>query len=330
MAELLDRLEELLAQQEARIAKAFRDFIRVMNSDAVTAQVVDLLERGDVPGALKIVDSYVARFASVLPSIQATVGAAAAEELAELASEFIVGISFNPSNPRAAAFAEANRLTLIREFGAEQRRATRQAIARAFQEGTSGPVATARAFRESIGLTSGQERWVANFRAGLENLDRRVLSRALRDRRFDPTVERALRTRRPLTSAQIDRMVERYHARALMLRSETIARTEALRATAQARQEALNQMVEQIGIDPRRVSRVWNATRDERTRDWHSSMQGQQVGLREKFTDGNGNELLWPGDPSAPPETTINCRCVVTFEIKPALQDSEAGRYSTR
>ena len=57
------------------------------------------------------------------------------------------------------------------------------------------------------------------------------------------------------------------------------------------------------------MGKQWIATGDERTRDWHLSMDGQEVEISESFIDGLGNELEEPADPSAPPETTYNCRC---------------------
>lgn len=312
----LDRLEELLDQMEASVRRAFEAFIRGINVPEVVEQLLELIERGDLNGAIAIVDSYIVRFADVIPSIQQTVGTAAAAELAETVSDVILAIGFDPSHPRAAQIARVARLNLIREMVEEQRKAIRQATARAFEEGT-GTAGTARAFRGAIGLTSGQERWVATFEEQLRARDARVLSRALRDRRFDRTLERMLRDKRPLTEAQIERMVERYRARALIMRSENIARTEAVRATSQAREEALRQMIEQTGLDARRVRRIWNATRDRRTRDAHRTMQAQERAITEPFEDGDGNRLQYPGDPAAPAETTINCRCTLTFRVLP-------------
>lgn len=57
------------------------------------------------------------------------------------------------------------------------------------------------------------------------------------------------------------------------------------------------------------MNKVWLATNDGRTRDWHLSMDGQEVGIKEMFIDGLGNELEYPGDPGAEPETVYNCRC---------------------
>lgn len=67
------------------------------------------------------------------------------------------------------------------------------------------------------------------------------------------------------------------------------------------------------------LKKVWIATTDDRTREWHLSMDGQEVDIDENFVDGNENKLEYPGDPSAEPETVYNCRCsmrtiVVGFE----------------
>ena len=63
------------------------------------------------------------------------------------------------------------------------------------------------------------------------------------------------------------------------------------------------------------IKKVWIATPDGRTRDWHLSMDGQEVDLDEDFIDGNGNELSYPGDPDGEPETVYNCRCSMVSNI---------------
>lgn len=320
MATQLERVEALLAAQEAAVRRAFREFIRNVNDPAVLRRIGDFLEAGRPEEAMRIVDSYVERMASVIPQIQNIVGTATAAELAATAGEQILAIGFDPSHPRAAQLARANRLQFIRDFTTEQRTATRLAIAEGFTRGT-GTRQTARSFRESIGLNSQQVQWLANYERRLRALDPRSLGMDLRDRRFDKTVRRAIEAGRELTPKQIESMTERYRARALTYRAETIARTEALRATSEAREESLEQMIEQTGMDRRRVVRVWHATLDKRTRDFHASMNNQQVGLNEKFTDGNGNKLRYPGDPAAPASSTVNCRCTTTTFFKPPSQE---------
>ena len=231
--------------------------------------------------------------------------------------EGTVAVDFDPTNPRAAAIIRENRLQFVREMAAEQRRATTQALTRAMTNG-AGPIETARAFRDSIGLTAYQENAVANYRRLLVARDRAALSRELRDRRSDRTVENAISRDKPLTEKQIDSMADRYRKNYRQMRAETIARTEGTTAASLARDESLQQMIDQTGIDTQRIEEIWNATRDKRTRDWHRSMNGQTVPHGGLFTDGLGNKLRRPGDPQSPAATRINCRCVKTFRIKPA------------
>lgn len=63
------------------------------------------------------------------------------------------------------------------------------------------------------------------------------------------------------------------------------------------------------------LKKVWMATPDGRTRDWHIDMDGQEVNLDENFIDGLGNELEYPGDPGGAPETVYNCRCTMVTDV---------------
>lgn len=63
------------------------------------------------------------------------------------------------------------------------------------------------------------------------------------------------------------------------------------------------------------LKKVWMATPDGRTRDWHIDMDGQEVNLDENFVDGLGNELEYPGDPGGAPETVYNCRCTMVTDV---------------
>lgn len=63
------------------------------------------------------------------------------------------------------------------------------------------------------------------------------------------------------------------------------------------------------------MKKVWIATGDKRTRDWHLSLDGEEVDKDEPFIDGLGNELQFPGDPDAKPITVWNCRCSMRSHI---------------
>jgi hypothetical protein len=317
MADELDRLDQLLTKQEKRIAKAIREYLAIANSSAIVAVVTDLIESGRAEDAIQLLASYVKQIGDVLPSIWQEVGQSTADELKSLIPEIAVGISFDVTFPRAADLIRQNRLSFITAFTDAQRQTVRQALARSAMEG-SGVAEVARSFREAVGLAPLQERAVANYRRLLQLRSSEALNRELRDRRFDDRVRQAVELDRPLTQRQIDLMVSRYRQRTIIMRTENIARTEAHDAFSAARLEALEQMVEQTGISRERIIRIWNVTRDKRLREHHATMSGQERKLGETFEDGLGNQLRRPGDPAAPANTKINCRCTETFRIAKA------------
>lgn len=77
-----------------------------------------------------------------------------------------------------------------------------------------------------------------------------------------------------------------------------------------------NDSYKQLEEDGLVLMKVWMATPDGKTRDWHIDMDGQEVGVNEYFIDGLGNELEYPGDPGGDPATTYNCRCAMVTDVK--------------
>jgi hypothetical protein len=317
--EELDRLDALLARQERRVREAFADFVRDARSPKVVAEVSRFLQAGDVEGALRILDSYVTRMGGVIPRIFTEAAAAEIAAVAPLIARLNprVAISFSPTDPAAADLMRRASLEFIAEFTQKQRESVRAAVIEAMLEG-KGPAATARAFRDSIGLTATQNRAVANYRRLLEAGSREALDRELRDKRFDPTVRRAADGDGPIPAAKIDTMVERYRERYLRERSETIAITEGTRVTSEARDEAFRQAAEQSGLDLSLVDEIWNSTRDQRTRDTHRAMNRQVRPFGVAFDSPSGAQLRFPGDPQAPAAEVIRCRCHKTRRIRQA------------
>jgi len=306
----------MLTNAEYSFKQAFLTFLKDVKSDVVIRAVADALELRDFDRAFSIVNSYIARFSVAVPE---AFQQAASQEMVHAAEMLkpitgAVAIAFDPGNPAAAALMRRAQLQFIRDFSAEQRAATTRALSDALATG-AGPRQAAVAFRDSMGLTPYQQTVIGNYRRMLANGESEALTRTIRDRRFDPTVRTAIRTGSSLSPEQIERMVNRYRERYLMLRAETIARTESTRVTSLARREAFRQTVDDLGLDRSQIRRVWNATNDGRTRDSHRDMDGQEVAFDAPFISGLGNRLMYPGDPSAPAEDVINCRCVVTNRV---------------
>jgi len=84
-------------------------------------------------------------------------------------------------------------------------------------------------------------------------------------------------------------------------RANVIARTE----THTAAQAAGFEAEASLGLTLRKE---WVAAADERTRDSHAEADGQIVGHADAYTVG-GYSCQYPGDPSLPPEESVNCRC---------------------
>ncbi len=88
-------------------------------------------------------------------------------------------------------------------------------------------------------------------------------------------------------------------------RAVTIARTETMGALNGSRADAFQAFAEEGGEG---MERLWLATSDLRTRESHRLVDGDRVGLTDPFIVG-GFPLMFPGDPSGPPQEVINCRC---------------------
>lgn len=63
------------------------------------------------------------------------------------------------------------------------------------------------------------------------------------------------------------------------------------------------------------LKRIWVATNDERTRAWHSDLDGQEVDVDEPWENEYG-EIMEPGDPNADPANVYNCRCAMRVDVK--------------
>lgn len=63
------------------------------------------------------------------------------------------------------------------------------------------------------------------------------------------------------------------------------------------------------------MKRIWVATLDDRTRESHADLDGQEVDVDEPFVSMHG-EIMYPGDPSADPCDVYNCRCSVRAVVK--------------
>lgn len=255
--------------------------------------------------------------ADALEAVYAQAGQEAADQSGGK-SRKLVAFQFDARNPKSATYFDEYRLWLVREMSAEQE-ATIQTIAREGILSGKSLDAVARDLRVTVGLTAYQARNVMNYRRELEDLEPAAMLRALRDRRYDSTIRRAIESGDALTPEQITKMVEAYHRRYVAYRSVTIARTEGLRAANMGVMASAYQAINDGVVQPQDVVKRWIAKIDDKTRDSHAELNGQQIrGVDSPFRASSGALLAFPGDPSAPAAETINCRCSLAFTMLPS------------
>lgn len=71
------------------------------------------------------------------------------------------------------------------------------------------------------------------------------------------------------------------------------------------------------------LKKRWIATADERTRESHLLLDGEEVNLDEAFS----NELMYPGDPDGDPGEVYNCRCSMETVILGFMDDDGNINY---
>ena len=210
------------------------------------------------------------RYGALLPTIQ----------------KAVMTFRFDESRPEAATWAAKEAGTMIVEIVEDQRAVVRDYVSRASM-GEMAPRDVARGLRDVIGLTSGQARWVDNFRARqVEALSAAGLSSAQ-------------------VATRADKATARYQARIHRYRSENIARTEILRASHEGRRQAWAQGLSQGYIGPSAIQE-WSANLDGRVCTTCSSYDGFRVPLSAEFPEG---------DPPLHP----SCRCDVLLIDSPVI-----------
>lgn len=303
------RLEQLLQQAETRLASVLTNALiaarAVLGLEAALERLIasgqseEAIEQAIRAGVVRFADEYAAVF--TLAGISTS---------AYMRDVLRIAVSFNSVNQRAVRAMQARRLDLISELSEQQRRAVRVALLAGVERGVN-PRQQARELVRIIGLTPGLVRAVERYRNALERGSRSALRNTLRDRRFDSTVRRASgRGARPLTAEQIDRMVGRYSERLLYYRARTIAQTEALGAVHAGSEEMYSQAVDDGHLQAEELMREWRTARDERVRHSHRALHGMRRPHGEPF-----GVLMYPGDPAAPIEERIGCRCILITRI---------------
>lgn len=309
------RLWSLVDKADIRFRSALINAVLAARDEFTLAALVRLLEDGNIQEAIeRVAMTGAIRMADEYAAVYTLTGRDTAEALQDMLE---VIVSFDQVNDRAVFHMQQERLRYIREFTSAQRNATRTALIDGIERGLN-PRDQARNFRSSIGLTKRQQEAVINYRRLLTEGSSEALDRRLHDRRFLPKGSKARREflsgEKPLTKAQIDKMVGRYSDRYVKYRAEVIGRTEALRAVHSGNMEMYQQAIDAGQVSVNQLERTWVTARDGRVRDTHSALGGTKRRIDESWETSNGS-IRFPGDPDAPSSETVQCRCALSTRI---------------
>lgn len=240
---------------------------------------------------------------------------------------------FDILNPKTIEFAGNYTFDLVRRIEVEQREVVRQIVSSVVNRGT--PTAGAASLRrimtgeelstvagervvQAIGLDPRRAQALLNYRNMLESGNRSgALARDIGGR-AERTVNAAMRDG-TMTGDKIDALVESYRSRLMAQRAAAISHTESMRAVNMGGRAAWEQVFEQNpNIDRQKVTRHWVATSDNLTREAHREIvqfNPDGVGMDEPFHLPDGRTIMFPHDPDADADLTINCRCTVIVRL---------------
>lgn len=322
----IEAVEALLAGAEKQIREAFLSAVYAARGRVDLGALIDALERRDIEAAVEML-----RFdQSLLWPLEEAVRGTFLQGGASVAGSLPAGLQgrfgFNGRHPRAEAIIRQIGAALVTAVEQEQIEAVRLVMTDAME--TNRPARevaldiTGRMNRFTrqreggiIGLTSQQTDWVINSRRDLNTLDERYFTRALRDKRYDATVRKAIKDGKPLAAADVDRIVNRYKDRMLDYRGKIVARNEAFSAQAAGRHEAYQQMLDMPEVAT--ITKRWIHGFSREPREDHKAMNGTVLRFDEDFVMSDGARMAYPHDPRGGAKHSISCKCTVFYRAVP-------------
>jgi len=319
-------LDLLLSRIDVEVRKAFEAAIRNQAGRINLVALADALRRGDIAAAQEI--------AAIKPRDVARIGEVlrnaffAAADLAGRGGRGVVGLfQFDGRRPEALAWAEQNSARLITRLTEESRGAVRETItggldlnrsAQSVARDIAGRRVGAARVGSIVGLTGPQAASIARARVGLSSGNpaamRDYLKLALRDRKFDRLVLRAIKEGRPISRADLDRMLEAHKVKALRYRAKVIAQAETFKAAAAGRDQAYRQMLEMDGVTG--VTVRWQHNLSAEPRVEHIAMGGTVLPIGQPFVFPDETAMLHPHDDTAPARHVIGCKCIAVYRVQ--------------
>jgi hypothetical protein len=218
-----------------------------------------------------------------------------------------IGVAFDVLSPHVVQAIRALESRVITTLQTELRETVRDAVRVGLETAKSSRVA-GKALRDVIGLAPNQMREVENYRVKLERAHERLdaLENKLRDKRYDPTIQKARASGTPIPPEKIDRMVAAYRKRRIAQNAAINASTAAKDAQRLANRLAWENAAQQGIVDRQHLWKRRLVVLDGRERPEHHAMSRQEQPFDVPYTNGE----MVSGDLS------YGCRCTDQYFVR--------------
>lgn len=322
-----------------RVRRAFESAIRDARNGISISDLIRMIERQDIAGALAVVGIGTAVFRGfevVLTDAFEKAGRAFTSIMPKNVRDprrNRVTFRYDMRLPRAEALLRRHVIELTGDVTRRQIETIRSYLVAGLGRGANprtvaldiaGRVdrTTGRRVGGLIGLTGPQAEYLQSVR-GITSDPERIREYFIQDREtgrmrprytltprgFDDRVRQAIAEGRALSAPDRERLLTGYSSNMLRSRAQNIARSTTLDVIRAGKHEAFDQAMDVAGLPADAMERGWSTSGDERVREDHEAADGQRVGKDEAFIVG-GERLMYPGDPSASLKQTSQCRCV--------------------
>lgn len=307
-----DPYPDIADKYDLRIREALNIVWENVRRSESLANLEYIIETQGISGLLPILDTLPDELSAQLrPVIENAIAESGRVVVQVLPKAAVTApVVFSLVNPRVGAYINNYVGQMIREVSDETVKAVQIAVNQGVITGRN-PRQIARDFRSSIGLTSRQEQTVQRLRAALEKGETGYVNSLTT---VTDSAKNAVSAGK-LSESQIDKIVEQTRLRYVKQRTETIARTESLRATSVGQDLAIREG-QITGAISNELLKRWLYRHDTRTRDAHISA-GETNGwipMNRPFSTPLG-PLMFPRDPNGSASNTINCRCRVQYSL---------------
>lgn len=305
---MADPYPAIAARFEPQIAAALQLVWQRARRLGTLDQLSEALQTRGVVGVMQYLDGLEDVMRAELAPVLEDAILQSGRALVEILPAGTVGTTFSLTDENAARYVREYTFDLIRELAEESREAVRLAVQSSVIAGRN-PRAVAYDFRASVGLTTRDAATVGRFRQALIDGDASYIAGLSTATPSD--VRLAGRDR--ISQKNINDATRRLSLRYVTKRSETIARTESMRAISIGQ----DQSIQQAGLSGE-LEKRWRArSGDGRTRDEHAAIDEMNgwIPYSQPFQTPLG-PLMFPRDPEGTAANTINCRCRMAVRLR--------------